>query len=458
MMEMLSLNNDKIIVLDHEYYKTYYNTANGRIINVPKDYLDYLDDYFQINDFFGIPNTGICSIVTICINLTTKCNLRCKYCFNPKKVHQDLKLEDAINFIDSIVSFKPHASKYFVDLSGSGEPLLCLDKILSIAKYCNKKQDEIKKDIIVQFVTNGTLLTKEMAKILKEHKILFGFSIDGYKELHDRYRVDINGNGTFDKIISNYLNIENKDFIGCAMTFSDPNTDIYKAYLTMNEYFETISIRPARTEYKDFRIDGILEGYKKITSYIIKDAMLNKSILLLKKIINGDDFFGKMIVKVASNAYVNKRCDIGSSRFTIGADGNTYLCSAFVFDAKGKVDFRKELKLNNDFCDACNLKNFCGGICSIQRLNYEDTNALCKLKEGLFILATKLCAEIELNDMDVYSLFVEEVSKVLLRNNEDLELLDILENQKGKYSYSKLKEIKYTDEALYNALKQNLNY
>ena len=60
--------------------------------------------------------------------------------------------------------------------------------------------------------------------------------------------------------------------------------------------------------------------------------------------------------------------------------------------------------------------------------------------------------------MDVYSLFVEEVSKVLLRNNEDLELLDILENQKGKYSYSKLKEIKYTDEALYNALKQNLNY
>jgi uncharacterized protein len=50
--------------------------------------------------------------------------------------------------------------------------------------------------------TNGTLLDYEWGVFLKEHSFLVGLSIDGPRGMHDRYRVDNGGKGSFDRVMA----------------------------------------------------------------------------------------------------------------------------------------------------------------------------------------------------------------------------------------------------------------
>jgi uncharacterized protein len=49
--------------------------------------------------------------------------------------------------------------------------------------------------------TNATLLDDEWAAFFKEHQFLVGVSIDGPRELHDAYRVNKGGKGSFDQVM-----------------------------------------------------------------------------------------------------------------------------------------------------------------------------------------------------------------------------------------------------------------
>jgi uncharacterized protein len=57
------------------------------------------------------------------------------------------------------------------------------------------------KQIQNSLQTNGTLLDDEWCRFLKEHGFLVGISLDGPKDIHDRYRKDRHGVGSFDKVM-----------------------------------------------------------------------------------------------------------------------------------------------------------------------------------------------------------------------------------------------------------------
>ncbi len=56
--------------------------------------------------------------------------------------------------------------------------------------------------------TNGTRLDDEWARFFREHGFLVGLSVDGPKEVHDRYRVDRGGKGTFDRVMRGWELLE----------------------------------------------------------------------------------------------------------------------------------------------------------------------------------------------------------------------------------------------------------
>ena len=135
------------------------------------------------------------------------CNLDCTYCYYLHK--QDL-LGSTSKFRISDEILEPHIRQYIEGQDRSevvfswqgGEPtLLGLEffrKVVELEQKYKKPNQRIENDL----QTNGTLLDDEWGAFLKKHGFLVGLSIDGPKELHDRYRVAKDGKPTFDKVFS----------------------------------------------------------------------------------------------------------------------------------------------------------------------------------------------------------------------------------------------------------------
>ncbi|HEV2499184.1 MAG TPA: anaerobic sulfatase-maturation protein [Terriglobia bacterium] len=133
------------------------------------------------------------------------CNLDCKYCFYLEKeslypAHSDWKMPDDV--------LESYIRQYIQAQSGDavnfawqgGEPtLLGVDyfrKVVELEKkYAGSKRVEN------AFQTNGVLLDDRWGEFLAENRFLVGLSIDGPRELHDRYRVDKGGQATFDRVL-----------------------------------------------------------------------------------------------------------------------------------------------------------------------------------------------------------------------------------------------------------------
>ena len=82
-----------------------------------------------------------------------------------------------------------------------GEPtLLGIDYFRSVVSLQEKYAGG--KTVTNTIQTNGTLLTDDWCHFFKKHGFLVGLSIDGPRELHDRYRVKGNGRPTFDTVMS----------------------------------------------------------------------------------------------------------------------------------------------------------------------------------------------------------------------------------------------------------------
>jgi uncharacterized protein len=133
------------------------------------------------------------------------CNLNCEYCFYLEKkalFPQDEKFrmpEKVLStFIKSYITSQPTPVVEFV--WQGGEPTLTgLDffkKVVDLQRPFAKK-----KTIKNSLQTNGMLLTDEWCRFLKRNDFIVGISLDGPEEIHDRYRQDRKGGGTFKKVM-----------------------------------------------------------------------------------------------------------------------------------------------------------------------------------------------------------------------------------------------------------------
>jgi uncharacterized protein len=134
------------------------------------------------------------------------CNLDCEYCFYLEK--EDLYAEDnkfrmSSEVLESFIRQKIEAHK--VDVVSftwqGGEPtLLGLEYFEEVVKLQNKYADG--KQIQNGFQTNGVLLNDEWAKFFVNNNFLVGISIDGPEHIHDHYRKNRSGGGSFKKVMA----------------------------------------------------------------------------------------------------------------------------------------------------------------------------------------------------------------------------------------------------------------
>jgi uncharacterized protein len=131
------------------------------------------------------------------------CNLNCAYCFYLEKQalfgpgeQYRMSGEVLSAFITKYIAAQPTPVVEFV--WQGGEPTLSgmdfFKKVVELQRPFIKQ-----KTIRNALQTNGTLLTDEWCRFLKQHNFMVGISIDGPKEIHDRYRYDRNGKGTHEQ-------------------------------------------------------------------------------------------------------------------------------------------------------------------------------------------------------------------------------------------------------------------
>ena len=134
------------------------------------------------------------------------CNLDCRYCFYLEKenLYPDKKswqMSDVVleNYIKNYIAAQPIPEVTFA--WQGGEPtLLGVDFFRKVVELEKKYADGKKIQNALQ--TNGTLLDGEWCEFFRDNDFLIGISIDGPKEMHDRYRVDKGGNPTFKKVLA----------------------------------------------------------------------------------------------------------------------------------------------------------------------------------------------------------------------------------------------------------------
>lgn len=133
------------------------------------------------------------------------CNLDCAYCFYLEKqslygLGEDFRMADEVlgTFIRSYIETQPTPVVEFV--WQGGEPtLLGLDFFRRVVEL--QQPFAPVKTIKNALQTNGTLLNEDWCRFLKQHNFMVGISLDGPREIHDRYRRDRQGRGSFDAVM-----------------------------------------------------------------------------------------------------------------------------------------------------------------------------------------------------------------------------------------------------------------
>jgi len=132
------------------------------------------------------------------------CNIDCSYCFYkcraPEIGEGRQRMSDEV--LEKLV--KDYMQLGF-PLAGfawqGGEPTLMGLDFYKKAVELQKKYGSPGQEVGNSLQTNAILLNDEWCEFLAENKFLVGVSIDGPKEIHDYYRVDHSGGGTFDKVM-----------------------------------------------------------------------------------------------------------------------------------------------------------------------------------------------------------------------------------------------------------------
>ena len=151
------------------------------------------------------------------------CNLDCEYCFflSKEMLYPGSRFRMADDLLETYLRqlIEAHARSPEVTVAWQGgEPtMMGLDffrRSVELAELHRMPHQRI----VYTIQTNATLIDEEWAAFFKEHGFLVGVSIDGPREIHDTYRVDKGGRGSFDRVMAGLAHLRDRGVDWNALT------------------------------------------------------------------------------------------------------------------------------------------------------------------------------------------------------------------------------------------------
>lgn len=324
-------------------------------------------------------------IKALCLHVTHDCNLRCGYCFanqgDYRTARRLMSTGVAFKAIDFLIEHSAR-DKIEIDFFG-GEPLLNYEVVKNAVAYGKEQAARRNKRLHFTLTTNGLLLDEEKISFLNREMHNIVISLDGRKEVHDRFRYDVHKEGTYQKILPKAVKLveerkknppERRDYF-IRGTFTAKNLDFSRDVLHLAGLgFERISLEPVVGSGADFHLTqehlpAIMDEYEKLAQ-IIKDLPPGEP---------GFNFY-HFNLNLYKSPCVYKRisaCGAGFEYFAVSPEGDLYPCHQFVGTPRFKMgnvrdgienpqlseDFRRTNILTKEICKKCWAKFFCSGGC-----------------------------------------------------------------------------------------------
>lgn len=355
------------------------------------------DDFKELAGQFKEKTSGV--VKALCLHVAHTCNLNCSYCFASQgKYHGRravMSLETGKRAIDFLIASSEGRRNLEVDFFG-GEPLMNLDVVKGIVEYARSLEADAGKNFRFTLTTNGMLIDDDVIDFANREMSNVVLSLDGRREVHDRYRVDYQGKGSWDVIVPKFQRLvkarggRNYYMRG---TFTHANPDFVEDIKVMLELgFDELSMEPvvcskddpSALDEKD--IELVCAQYEELAQLMLQRRRENKPFTFYHYMLDLED--GPCIYKRISG------CGSGTEYLAVTPWGDLYPCHQFVGEERFRLgdiwrgvtntELQGEFKSCNVYsrkeCCDCWARLYCSGGCSANA--YHATGSIRGIYES----------------------------------------------------------------------------
>ena len=337
-------------------------------------------------------------IKALCLHIAHTCNLNCSYCFASQgKYHGDravMSFEVGKRALDFLIENSGTRRNLEVDFFG-GEPLMNFQVVKDLVAYARSIEKDHGKNFRFTLTTNGVLVDDEVIEWANRECHNVVLSLDGRKEIHDRFRVDYAGHGSWERIVPKFQKfVEAREGKGYYMrgTFTHANPDFLKDIQQMLDLgFNELSMEPVvcapgdPSELTEEDLTVVMDQYEKLAA------------LMLEKDKEGKPFtFYHYMIDLTGGPCIYKRisgCGSGTEYMAVTPWGDLYPCHQFVGEEKFKLgdiwtgvtnhaiqgEFAACNVYAHEECKDCWARLYCSGGCAANA--YHSTGSVTGVYE-----------------------------------------------------------------------------
>ena len=372
---------------------------------------------------------------------TLACNMNCNYCYSKRK-SENVKtpigvVKQAIEFFCSNYPF----SICRIDFVSGGEPLYDSTALREIVDVLSDTLESHQKKVLFWLCTNGLLLSEPILKYLDKKSFNIGISLDGPADINDANRIDLGGNGTYQRVVQRISQIQNntdlsrniKNLWNCAVVTSQTDSLVKVLSNSYQLGFRNLQMKIAWSNIDDMRLpeQSTLQLYNELTEYLF-DLVVENRIEEFLSICNENDTYGKILLRLIIQSGTTRRCNAGVNKFSISPEGDIYPCDSFMGIKKYSIgniytgfnevydEFNTKRSGGIISCKKCWARYLCGGDCYFHAyLNNNDPwqpdETVCHIVKGIAEMCIRLIVSLYREYPDKMQTIYGILSKKVIR-------------------------------------------
>ena len=338
-------------------------------------------------------------IKALCLHVAHTCNLNCSYCFASQGKYKGeralMSFEVGKQALDFLVAHSGTRRNLEVDFFG-GEPLMNFQVVKDLVGYARSIEKAAKKNFRFTLTTNGMLIDDDVIDFANREMSNVVLSLDGRKEVHDRFRVDYAGNGSWERIVPKFQKLVQarggKNYY-MRGTFTHQNPDFLNDIRQMLDLgFTELSMEPVVCAPDD--PSALTEADREIVMRQYEEL----AELMLQREREGRPFtFYHYMLDLSGGPCIYKRisgCGSGTEYMAVTPWGDLYPCHQFVGEERFRLGnvftgldnpaVQGEFAACNVYarpeCRECWARLYCSGGCAANA--YHATGAITGVYEA----------------------------------------------------------------------------